>query len=270
MQALAYRMLGSVSEAEDVLQDAWLRWSSVPLNRVTSPRSYLLSIASRLSIDRLRYRRTDKLNYVGPWLPDPVATDDDPEAELQRLDSINTSLLLVLERLNPVERAVFVLKEAFDYSHEEIADTLGISVANSRQRLRRARQTMSARLDEECGDSSDVVPLVNAFFNAAREGDLAQLNALLAEDVIAYSDGGGRASAAIIPLYGIERVITVFAHLVKSNPDFELTWTRVNEQWGLVIKLGESIQSVTTFEARQGKITRVYTMRNPDKLRHLD
>ncbi len=260
---MAYRMLGSVTDSEDVLQDAYIRWSKTRMTSVRTPAAYLSSVVSRLCVDKLRRRKIEKLNYPGPWLPEPLPTD--PESELEQAQSLNTAFLLMLEKMNPQERAVFVLREAFDFSHQEIGEMLTVSAAHSRQLLRRARQRVDG--DEIVANDDSVVSLVESFFAAARLGEMSTLQKILCEDVVAYSDGGGRASAAIIPLVGVDRVATVFSHLVRNNePAFEVRWQRINNQQGMLLYEGDQLSSVTTFVLRLGKIQRIYVMRNPAKL----
>lgn len=272
LMAVAYRMLGSQSEAEDVLQDAYLRWclhwDRHGAAAIDHPPAFLTSLVARLCIDQLRRRKM--MHYKGPWLPEPLPTPEqgDPEERMATLESINTGLLLVLEKLSPLERGVFLLHEAFDYSHADIAKTLDISVVNSRQLLSRARRTIRLKpeqLGEPAIDSG--VPLVEAFYLAAQSGDLKALTDILCEDVVAYSDGGGKATAALIPLQGIEQVMAVFGHLIRRAGDqLGWQWTTVNGQHGLVMYEAHELSSVTTFDLMDGKIYRIYVMRNPDKL----
>ncbi len=269
---IAYRMLGSASDAEDVLQEAYLKWSVTRLRDIDNPEAFLTSIVSRLCIDKLRKRKIEKLNYIGPWLPEPVPVDDDPEANLARYETINMAFLVMLESLNPLERAVFILKEAFDLSHNSIADRLQISACYSRQLVRRARQRVKpANIPES---NIEAKPLVEAFFEALESGETSALHQLLREDVTAYTDGGGRVSAAVIPLRGKDMVIQVFSHLAKKNAgQLSITWANVNGQWGVIFYEASSsfpakrIDSVITFELDSGKISNIFVMRNPDKLK---
>lgn len=264
LTAIAYRMLGSVSDSEDVVQEAWLRFSRVTLDLVDNVEAYLAAMVSRLCIDRLRRRRIEKLNYTGYWLPEPVPTEDSPADAIDVVESVSMALMVVLEHLNPMERAVFILKEAFDYAHEDIAVLLGINVAHSRQLLRRAKSRIG--VPERAPGRDELEPLVTAFFEAARSGDTVTLSRVLADDCIAYSDGGGRASAALIPLVGRDRVITVFSHLLRKAGNVRLEWRRVNNEWAVCAIEQGAVTSVTTFEVRDGKVWRSYTIRNPDKL----
>ena len=283
LQAVGYRMLGTISEAEDVVQDGYIKWArhwhKQDRESIQNPRAFLISMVSRLCLDRLRRRRLERHHYVGPWLPEPLPTEvatetateittkDNPVDQIALLESINTGLLLILESLSPLERAVFTLYEAFDYSHAEIAALLDITLAHSRQLLHRARRTMGGKALDSNPGGEEVEPLVEAFYLAASQGDMQSLTRLLCDDVIAYSDGGGKASAALIPLQGKDRVITVFGHLIRrSAPNTSFRWQAVNGQRGLVIEENGVTQSVATFDLLDGRIHRMYVMRNPDKL----
>ncbi len=256
--AIAYRMLGTVSETEDVLQDAYIKCTDVDFTQVDNPPAYLTTVVSRLCIDRLRVR--DKESYVGPWLPEPVCDD-----ETERFGAIHTAFLHLLENLNPKERAVFILKEAFDYDHREVGEVLDISDASSRQLLKRAKQRLG-KLDE-IDLTPDPRPVVNQFVEALVADDLDKVESLLCEDVIAYTDGGGVVRAAIIPLEGIERIKTVFGHLFrKFEGEGKFEWRKINGNWGLIIDQGEGNLTVATYVLEQGKLHRIYMMRNPEKL----
>lgn len=266
LYGVAYRMLGSVGESEDVIQDAYLRWSGTHLRSIDSPAAFLTSVVCRLCIDKLRKRKVEKLNYVGPWLPDPIPTQSGPEEDLVSVESISMAFMVVLEKLNPFERAVFILREAFDVTHIDIAEMLQISACHSRQLLHRAKKVMQS-VSKVPQINEEVMPLVNAFLAAAQSGKTESLKSILCEDVIAYSDGGGRASAALIPLVGPEMVTTVFTHLIsKAGQRLDTKWILTNQQWGLLAYEGDQLSSVTTFELKDGKIFRIYVMRNPDKL----
>lgn len=274
LSALGYRMLGSMTEAEDVVQDGYLRWSHHWQKRdresIDNPAAFLTSMVTRLCLDRLRHRKVERSRYIGPWLPEPMLTNTeaDPLDRLELVESINTALLLVLESLSPLERAVFTLYEAFDYAHAEIAELLQISLSHSRQLLHRARRSLSDKTLASRPAGEESQPLVEAFYLAAQQGDMQKLTTILCDDVVSYSDGGGKASAAIIPLEGFDRVVTVFSHLIKqATADSVGQWCEVNGQHGLVIRDAGELSSVTTFDVQDGKIHRIYVMRNPDKLK---
>ncbi len=266
LEGMAYRMLGSRSDSEDVIQDAFIRWSGVRLKGIDNPKAYLVSCVSRLCIDRLRRRKIEKLTYTGPWLPEPVADGSEPDESLGMVQTLHMGFLVMLEKLNPLERAVFILRESFDRSHREIACALSINESHSRQLLRRARRQIVVAKEPDALEEN-IVSLVEAFIEAARSGDVESFQEILCEDIVAFTDGGGKVSAAVIPLEGRDLVSRVFFHLFrKSGPETAWYWTRVNGQPGLLIREGSSISSVFSFELKERKLHRIYVMRNPHKL----
>lgn len=272
LEAIGYRLLGTMSDAEDAVQDCYIKWSEYWNKRggdaIENPKAFLTSSLTRLCLDKLRHRKVEQ--YKGPWLPEPIQTEQGPDARLDIFQSINTAFLLVLESLSPLERAAFTLYEAFDYSHKEIAALLDITEPHSRQLLSRARRHIAGQDRHSHPAGEEVEALVSAFFLAAQNGDTERFEDILCDDVVAYSDGGGKASAAIIPLEGTDRVITVFSHLInKGEFDVETRWMEVNGQHGLVTVVDGRVLSVTTADVKDGKLFRIYTVRNPDKLRHI-
>lgn len=277
MYAVAYRMLGSMSDAEDIVQDAWFRWRSIPVNEIDSPRAWLATAVSRLCIDRQRKRKIEKLNYLGPWLPEPITTEPeevggDPEQHATIAENISIALLFMLEQLTPLERAVFILRECFDFAHEEIAAMLDIKAAYSRQLLRRARESLGDVPDRSTEvHDEETEAIMQRFAKALAAQDLDALRELLSDDIIAYSDGGGRVRAAIIPLVGFDKVTTVFLHLMKRGKiptEARTQW--VNGRRARVSYTEDGLDSVTTIEVAGGKIRRIYTIRNPDKLAYIE
>ena len=274
MYGIAYRMLGSISDAEDIVQDAYFRWSDTRLEQIESPRRWLATAVSRLCIDRQRRKKIEKLCYTGPWLPEPVITEgggEDPEAGTSLAEEVSIAFLLLLERLTPLERAVFILKETFDFVHEEVADMLGIETAHSRQLFRRARNHLG-----EIPDSTHRLAdpesraVMQKFMTALMKQDIDGLRELLTDDIVAYSDGGGRVPAALIPLVGFDKVSRVFLHLAKTAAlPAESQWRIVNGAWALVYYVEGGIDTVTTAQVEGGKIRRIFVIRNPAKLRHL-
>ncbi|XOV86083.1 MAG: RNA polymerase sigma factor SigJ [Pseudomonadota bacterium] len=269
LNGLAYRMLGSLSEAEDVVQDAYLRWRLVRLADVASPSAFLTTVVSRLCVDRQRRRKVEKAIYQGPWLPEPLgetAVDglNDPAKQHEQREFLSMGFMVLLERLTPLERAVFVLREAFDFEHEQIAAVFNIKGAYSRQLLRRARQRL--QVDDLDDLAADPTPVVEQFLAAAASGDMDRLKALLTEDVVAFTDGGGRATAALIPLVGRDRVLTVVLHLLGKEKNLTLAWRRVNGAPGLVSYEGSKVSSTHSFTVRDGRIHRIFSMRNPGKM----
>lgn len=263
----AYRMLGSVAEAEDVVQDAYLRWSGTDRERVEEPRAFLLTVTSRLALDRLRSARVRREAYVGPWLPEPVLTGPDAADQALLGESVSMALLVVLETLSPLERAVFVLREVFGYSHAEVADVLGRSEAGVRQLAHRAREHVQARRPRYPADADTGRVVVERFRDAAQGGDLEALLEILAPDVVAWSDGGGRTAAARRPVEGAERVAQFFIRIARRS--LEGVATRVAEVNGdpaLLVWQDGALFMVMVMEVSGRRIHTVRTVLNPDKL----
>ena len=266
--SISYRMLGSVMEAEDVVQEAFLRWRQVPEDEVRSPSSYLSTVVTRLCIDRLRSARARREKYVGPWLPEPLLEEQEITGTADLEDSLSMAFLVLLESLTPVERAVFLLREVFDYEYAEIASLVGKSEANCRQISRRARQSVAARRPRFESSPEQEERLMGSFLRASLSGDVEAMLALLAEDVTLYSDGGGKAQAALKPIYGADRVARFLSGVVrKAPPGFAVRQTLVNGRPGLVGYFGDgSPQSVVTLEVGEGSIMAIRLVVNPEKL----
>ena len=266
--SISYRMLGSVMEAEDVVQEAFLRWQQAPEDEVRSPSSYLSTVVTRLCIDRLRSARARREKYVGPWLPEPLLEDQEIAGTADLEDSLSMAFLVLLESLTPVERAVFLLREVFDYEYAEIASLVGKSEVNCRQISRRARQSLAARRPRFESSPEQEERLMGSFLRASLSGDVEALLALLSEDVTLYSDGGGKTQAALKPIYGADRVARFLSGILrKAPPDLAVRQTRVNGRPGLVGYFGDgSPQSVVTLEVGEGSITAIRLVVNPEKL----
>ncbi|MER7693272.1 RNA polymerase sigma-70 factor [Streptomyces sp. NPDC097610] len=202
---IAYRVLGSVAEAEDVVQEVWLRWQKTDRSVVVSPLAFLSSATTRLAINVMQSARVRRETYIGPWLPEPIDTSSDPEVGAQRAEALEMALLLVLEKLSPTERAAYVLREAFDYTYPEIAEILQLSVVNVRKIVSRARKHLSEE-QRESVDTAEHRRLLNAFVSAAQTGDVASLETLLTADAVSLSDGNGLQGCARIPVLGRERI----------------------------------------------------------------
>jgi len=276
MFSIAYRMTGSVSEAEDLVQEAFFRLERARQSGVVveSPKAYLAAVTTRLAIDHMRSARTRRESYVGTWLPEPVVTDlhDSPEQMAELSDSLSMATLVLLESLSPVERAVFLLREVFDYSYEDIAQIVDKSEANCRQIFGRARRHLDAHHARYEASTEESEALLRSFLAAAQEGDMNQLVDLLAADAVAYGDGGGKASALRQPLYGRERVATFLLALFKQAPRMGVTVepVLVNGGPGIVTHDPEDkVLSVLSLEILDGVIQTVRGVVNPDKLQHL-
>ena len=264
---IAYRMLGSVSDAEDVVQDAYLRWHAVDRAAVQEPKAYLRRVVTRLCLDQIKSARHQREIYVGPWLPEPLVEAED------EVDDVTLPLMMALERLSPLERAAFLLHDVFGVGFDEIADTIGRDAAACRQLASRARtHVRSARPRFEMVKSRGM-ELAEAFFAASRSGDMQVLQAMLADDVAIYSDGGGKKSAALRPVLGIGDVMKVQTALVRmfaQQMSKIVRYGLINGLPGFVtIEQGETLQT-TALLIEEGRIKAIYVMRNPDKLRHID
>lgn len=269
--SIAYRMLGNVADAEDVVQEAYLRWREVPETEVRSPRSYLSAVVTRLSINRLGSARARREEYVGPWLPEPLPSDraEDVTAGPTELDeSLSMAFLVLLESLNPVERAVFLLREVFDYDYEEISRIVEKSEANCRQIARRARQSVAARRPRFERSPEQEERLTRQFLEACTSGDMEGLVDLLSEDVTLWSDGGGKVAAAPYPIHGPERVARFLLGVLRMvPPGFYARPVRINGGPGVVGYVGGNPTSVVALEVADGRLRGVRIVVNPEKLR---
>ena len=266
---LAYRMLGSLSDADDVLQEAYLRWTHADRAAVEAPRAYLASIVTRLCIDRRQAIEARKESYIGPWLPEPVVEPAaaDPGGRLEAAESVSLAFLVVLESLAPAERAAYLLRRAFDYEYAEIAAILGRSEPACRQLVSRAEARVLERRPRFEADPAEAERLTGAFLHACSTGDLDGLVGLLAADAVAVSDGGGRATAALAPIRGAERVARFFVGLLrKAPPGLELRRVRVNGRPGVLAVLDGQAVNVLTLDVVAGRVAACYVVRNPDKL----
>lgn len=264
---LAYRMLGSVAEAEDIVQDAWLRWSRVE-EGVDAPAAYLTRIVTRLCLDQIKSARMRRETYVGAWLPEPLIGTTEVE---EQADDLTLTLMLALERLSPLERAAFLLHDVFGVALSDVATTLERDAAAVRQLAVRARKHVQVARPRYKVEPAEADRIARAFFAASRNGDTAGLKAMLAENVIIQSDGGGRVHAFPKVIQGIDRALRLFAGLARK-PDHRSVLLRsvsIDGLPGLVtLDRGQALQT-TALDIREGKIAAIYIVRNPDKLRHV-
>src|ERR687894_149137 len=274
--AIAYRMLGSVSEAEDAVQEGFLRFHGVRKGgeRIESPRAYLSTVVSRLSLDQLRSARIRRETYVGEWLPEPLvaSAEDDPARKAEMADSLSLAFLVLLESLSPEQRAAFLLREVFDEPYDRIAEIVGTSEQNARQLAARARRHVEERRPRFQATREQREELATRFFAAAEEGDLEGLEDLLAHDVVLRADGGGRAPALARAVHGRARVARTLTAGLRALTRFGITLRReeVNGQPGaLFIDREGRLISVMTLDVAEGQIQGVSSIVNPDKLRHL-
>lgn len=266
LRALAYRMLGSLSDADDVVQDAWLRWSATDLSAVAEPEAFLTTLAGRLALDRLRAARRARAAYVGQWVPEPVVVGEDMAA---LPGEMSLAFLHMLERLTPEQRAVYVLREAMDLDYAEIAGVLDKTIAGCRQLMRRARDAMAgpARFSAR---GAETAGLADAFARAALARDYTAIVTLLDTDAVLVSDGGGRARSALNPIYGADRIARFFIGIQrKMARPLSLEPVEINGRPGLVSRVGGHLHGAIAFAADAHGIRRVLLVTNPDKLRHL-
>nr|WP_221891005.1 RNA polymerase sigma-70 factor [Microbispora sp. KK1-11] len=264
---VAYEMLGSAADAEDVLQETWLRWAGVDLGTVRDQRAYLVRIVTRQALIRLRALGRRRESYVGPWLPEPLLTAPDVAEDVELADSVSMAMLLVLETLTPTERAVFVLREVFDLDYDEISDAVGKSQAAVRQIAHRARSHVSARRPRDVVSPAETRDALQAFQQAVETGDLQRLLDILAPDVVLLSDGGGIKKALAQPVVGAAKVARLLAAgLDRFGTEVSVEPVQVNGHPGLVMRIHGEIDGVVAMRIEDGLVAGVYFVRNPDKL----
>jgi RNA polymerase sigma-70 factor (TIGR02957 family) len=267
---VAYEMLGSGADAEDVVQETWLRWAGVDQADVREPRAYLVRIATRLALDRLRTVARRREAYVGVWLPEPLLTSPDVAEDVELAENISIAMLTVLETLSPVERAVFLLRDVFDVPYDEIAVTIGKSVSAVRQIAHRAREHVAARRPRASVSRAEQQSVVERFQAALTTGDLQGLLDVLAPDVVWAADGGGVVPAAIRPLSGAKTVARQLARFPDFAPGVRIATSWLNGAPALRIDPGGEFDSAVSLAVEGGRITRIYAIRNPHKLTGLD
>jgi RNA polymerase sigma-70 factor (ECF subfamily) len=264
---VAYEMLGSAADAEDVLQESWLRWADVDHAQVRDPRSYLVRIVTRQALNRLRTLSRSREEYVGEWLPEPLLTSPDVAEDAELAESVSIAMLTVLETLAPTERAVFVLREVFEVPYGEIAEAVGKSAATVRQIARRAREHVAARQPRARVSRSEQQAVVERFLLALRTGQLQALMEVMAPDVVLIVDGGGLAAAALTPIHGAELVATLLARANRAA--FETTAVWLNGAPAARIE-SDGQQAAVSLVVEDGQVTRIYATANPRKLTRLD
>jgi RNA polymerase sigma-70 factor (ECF subfamily) len=267
---VAYRMLGSVSEAEDIVQEAWLRWQSTDRSVVRNPAAFLMTTTARLAITAATTARARHEVYVGPWLPEPVVTADDPALGAESAESLGVAVMLMLERLSPTESAVYVLREAFEYPFAQIAEVLETSEANARQIGRRARLHMAEEDRHEPVAGADHDRLLQALLAAVRLGDVESLEAVLAENVVSISDGGGVVSASRRPVEGRDHVARFLTGVLKkAKPGFDISVLSLNGRSGVLISYGDEPAVAISIDGSAAGIENIYVVANPNKLERL-
>lgn len=277
LQAIAYRMLGTVAEAEELVQDVWLRWHEAETESLDSAEAWLVTVTTRLAIDRLRTAKVQREHYTGFWLPEPQLTSDDgpasPEELLERADDISMAFLALLERLAPEQRAAFLLREVFDADYADVARALGKSEAACRQIVSRAKAQLKEGRVRQAVSPDTHYKLLSGFAEAARRGDFATLQALLAEDAELISDGGGKVPSFGKVLLGAARIarlyLAIWRRANKGALSLRIELVQLNGQWGLLRFVDGQLESAQGFETDGERITRIHTQRNPDKLRRI-
>jgi RNA polymerase sigma-70 factor (ECF subfamily) len=261
--SIAYRMLGSASDAEDAVQEVWMRWQDADQASIQNPEAWLSAVVSRLCLDKLKALRVRRETYTGPWLPEPVVSERPIDRE-----SISLAFMVVLERLSPSERAVYLLHRVFDYKHREIADALQMSEAAVRQAFHRAQEHIAENRPRFAPSTEDHQRLLTAFASALVAGDLSALTQLLAKDAALYVDGGGKVQAAPVPLHGGDNIARFFAGLVNafSSPHQSYEVRPINGWPALVGRLARKVNAIVTIETDGTRISAIRNVLNPDKL----
>jgi RNA polymerase sigma-70 factor (TIGR02957 family) len=265
---VAYEMLGSAADAEDVLQESWLRWAGVDRAQVRDPRAYLVRVVTRQALNRLRTLSRSREEYVGEWLPEPLLTSPDVAEDVELAESVSIAMLTVLETLEPAERAVFVLREVFEIPYGEIGEVIGKSAGTVRQIARRAREHVAARRPRVRVSRSEQRAVVERFMVALRTGQLQELMEVMAPDVVLIADGGGVVAAARAPIHGAERVAKLIARTAKRF-GLETTTVWLNGAPAFWIESGGQLVAISLV-VENGRVTRIYAMANPRKLTRLD
>jgi RNA polymerase sigma-70 factor (TIGR02957 family) len=267
---VAYEMLGSAADAEDVVQETWLRWDPVDRTTIEDPRAYLVRIATRQALNRLRTLQRRREEYVGEWLPEPLLTTPDVAEDVELAESVSIAMLTVLETLKPAERAVFVLKEVFDFPYEDIAQAVDKSPAAVRQIAHRAREHVAARRPRIEVDRTEQQRALERFLAAVDTGDVQALLDVLAPDIVLVADGGGEVGAALRPIRGPKTVARLLANFRSLLPDAVVTPTWVNGAPAARIELDGALDTAISVVIENGRVSRIFSIRNPHKLAWLD
>jgi RNA polymerase sigma-70 factor (ECF subfamily) len=266
---VAYEMLGSAADAEDVLQESWLRWAARTgddaQEEVREPRAYLVRVVTRQALNRLRTLQRQRETYVGPWLPEPLVTGPDVLDQVELAESVSVAMLLVLETLSPLERAAFVLREVFGFEYDEIAATLDRAPTAVRQLVSRARNHVQARRPR-FDPPADAEDIITEFFAAAATGQVESLLAMLAPDVVLHTDGGGKKKAALKPIHGADKVARFIAATVPQAVNVRAELATVNGAPALLVYVDDELDTVGTVTTEGGKVREIFLVRNPDKL----
>ncbi|WP_250440930.1 RNA polymerase sigma-70 factor [Caballeronia sp. AZ1_KS37] len=272
LQGIAYRMLGSVAEAEDIVQDVWLRWHAAAREAIGNAEAWLVAVTTRHSIDRLRAAKLRREHYTGIWLPEPQITDPPatPEEVTERADDVSVAFLMLLERLTPEARAAFLLREVFDADYAEVANIIGKTEAACRQLVSRAKAQLREERPRRSVSREIQRRLLHGFAHAMELGDFAAIHAMLAEDAMLIGDGGGRVQSFPKPLLGGKRIAQLFyAAFLRYGNGVCLELVMLNEQWALLRFIDGKLESAQTFDIEDERIVRIQVQRNPDKLERI-
>lgn len=274
----AYHLLSSVSDAEDMVQECWVKWQAIDHQTIENPKAFLTTILTNLCLDYLKSARKKRETYVGTWLPEPIVANpsshaDTPQDLTELADDVSFALLMTLERLSPEERAAFLLHDVFDLGFDEIANTLQKSSAATRKLASRARAKIRAEKPQTTIKPKLTDPLIEGFFKTLQSGDVVGFANFLADDAILYSDGGGKKSAALNPIYGRKNILAFFTGLLKKNPmppPDAIQLVEVNGAPGLLLQTEPDTPEIWSFSwTKEGNIAALYVVRNPEKLRHV-
>jgi RNA polymerase sigma-70 factor (ECF subfamily) len=269
--SIAYRVLGSRADAEDAVQETFLRWQNAPDEDIQTPKAYLTTIVTRFCIDQLRSARSQREVYVGPWLPEPIMTTNQkqPTSNVELAESLTMAFMVLLESLSPVERAAFLLHEVFDYDYKETAEIIGKTEANCRQMIHRAKEHIASRHRRFDPTREETERVTNGFIEATQNGDVSRLMSLFAGDAVLVSDGGGKVRAALNPIHGADAIARFVVGVVKKNVPRDAVHVpaEVNGQPAFVTWIGGQPTTVTILDIRDGLIRNVFIVANPEKLR---
>ncbi|MDZ7692075.1 MAG: RNA polymerase sigma factor SigJ [Balneolaceae bacterium] len=266
---IAYGMLGNLSDAQDIVQDAYIKWDDVNIEKVDNPRTYLKTIVSRLCIDRFRSAKHQREEYIGPWLPQPVADSDGelPDSNIQLHDQLTIALLHVLENLSADQRAIYLLHDVFDYPFSEIAELLGKKSATCRKAAQRARESIKSNNPPEASSFQESEQIVEDFIEALRSRDITKLQQLITDDAVMYSDGGGKANAVPKPVESLDKVSKFLISIAnKTAGQVSIEQTIVNNRPGFRAYMDGQLQSIWSFDIQDRQIRKIFSILNPDKL----
>lgn len=271
---LAYGMLGRIAPAEDAVQEAFIRWQKQDIDQIRSPKAFLSTVVSRICLDEIKSARNRREQYIGPNLPEPflAAENETPEEKMELAESLSMAMLVVLDQLTPVQRAVFILQEIFDYDYASVAEMINKSESHCRKIAQRARDQIHENKPRFDSNAPKQHELVTTFIDAVQDGDLSEIESILAEEAILYSDGGGKVTAARKPIYGSAKIAKFLVGIQKKgteDTEWRLEFREVNGEPGMLIWVEDNVYNVWSFHIENDKIHSIYVVLNPEKLEHL-